>query len=81
MARMINVTCWHCKEDITIEPYFSNVSIYHTDGIDGPVVHTARTVANAICPYCGERIAEVCETPIYHSDIIDLAIRRCKRDR
>ena len=81
MARMINVTCRYCKEDLTIEPYFANTSICTTDGVNGPVVHMARTVAHTICPHCGEHVTEICETPIYHSDIIDLAIRRCKRDQ
>ena len=80
MAKIINIKCIQCKEEFTTEPYFSNIDIYYRDdGSAGTIRHFARTVANAICPRCGETNAQVCENEIFKQDIIDLAIRRYKR--
>ena len=80
MAKIINIKCIQCKEEFTTEPYFCNTDIYtQEDSKNGRRYHIARTVANAICPRCGERNAQVCENEIFKQDIIDLAIRRYKR--
>ena len=80
MARIISIKCVQCKEEFIIEPYFCNTDIYYRDdGYAGARRYFARTVANAICPNCGETNAQVCENEIYKHDIIDLAIRRHKR--
>lgn len=81
--RKINIKCYRCKEDFVTEPYFSNISLTR---YEGPMLsceaefYKARVIANAICPRCGERNAEVCETDVFKSDIIDLAIRRHTRE-
>ena len=80
MSKIINIKCYKCKEDFTTEPYYCNTDIYtQEDSKNGRRYYTARTVANAICPNCGETNAQVCENEIYKHDIIDLAIRRYKR--
>lgn len=80
MAQTINITCFGCKRDFTIDPYYCNTDIYaQEDAKNGSRYHIARTVANAICPRCGETNAQVCENEIFKQDIIDLAIRRYKR--
>jgi hypothetical protein len=80
MAQTINITCFGCKRDFTIDPYYCNTDIYtQEDPKNGRRYHVARTVANAICPRCGETNAQVCENEIFKQDIIDLAIRRYKR--
>lgn len=82
--RKINIKCYKCKEDFTTEPYFSNISLTRYEGPaqnwEGATYYKARVIANAICPRCGERNAEVCETDVFREDIIDLAIRRHKRE-
>lgn len=80
MVKTINITCFGCKENFVIEPYYCNTDIYtQEDPKNGCRYHIARTVANAICPHCGETNAQVCENEIFKQDIIDLAIRRYKR--
>ena len=80
MSQTINITCFACKEDFIIEPYYCNTDIYtQEDPKDGRRYYTARTIAKAICPNCGETNGKVCENEIYKRDIIDLAIRRHKR--
>ena len=80
MTRAINITCFGCKREFTIEPYYCNTDIYtQEDPKNGRRYHIARTVANAICPRCGETNAQVCENEIFKEDIIELAIRRYKR--
>lgn len=81
--RKINIKCYKCKEDFTTEPYFSNTSLTRYEGplqCSETEYYRARTIANAICPRCGGTNAEVCETDVFKSDIIDLAIRRHKRE-
>ena len=81
MAQKINITCYWCKEDFTTEPYYRNTDIQvQSDPISGIRHYVARTVANAICPHCGETNGQVCENEIFNQDIIDLAVRRYKRD-
>lgn len=80
MAQIINITCFGCKKGFVTEPYYCNTDIYtQEDPKTGGRHYIARTVANAICPHCGETNAQVCENEIYKQDIIDLAIRRYKR--
>ena len=80
MARIIHIECFACKEEFTTEPYYCNTDIYtQEDPKNGRRYYTARTIAKAICPNCGETNAQVCENEIYKHDIIDLAIRRYKR--
>ena len=80
MAKIIQIKCFNCKEEFTTEPYYCNTDIYtQEDPKNGRRYYTARTVAKAICPNCGETNAQVCENEIYKHDIIDLAIRRYKR--
>lgn len=79
--RKINIKCCECGEDFITEPYFSNVSLIRCEELNTlREYHKARTIANAICPRCGERNAEVCETDVFRDEIIDLAIRRHKRE-
>lgn len=81
MAQKINITCVRCKEDFTTEPYYCNTDMYsQSHPQSGIRYHVARTVATAICPHCGETNGQVCEQEIYKQDIIDLAVRRYKRD-
>jgi hypothetical protein len=81
MAKIINIKCIQCKEEFTTEPYFCNTDVYYRDdGFNNHSYHVARTIAKAICPYCGETNAQVCENEIFRDDIIDLAIRRYKRN-
>ena len=78
--RKINIKCHKCKEDFITQPYFSNISLTRCEGPMVPYeCHKARAIANAICPNCGERNAEVCETDVFRDEIIELAIRRHKR--
>ena len=80
MAQTINIACFACKENFVVEPYYCNTDIYtQEDPKNGRRYHIARTVANAICPNCGETNAQVCENEIYKRNIIDLAIQRYKR--
>ena len=80
MAQIININCFACKENFVTEPYYCNTDIYtQEDPKNGSRYYTARTIAKAICPNCGETNAQVCESTIYKQDIIDLAIRRHKR--
>lgn len=80
MAQTINIACYKCKENFVIEPYYCNTDIYtQEDPKNHRRYYTARTVANAICPNCGETNAQVCENEIYKRNIIDLAIQRYKR--
>lgn len=80
MARTINITCYKCKKDFSIEPYFCNTDIYTQEDLkNGNRYYVARTVANAICANCGETNAQVCENEIYKEDVLDLAIRRYRR--
>lgn len=80
MAKIINIKCFKCKEEFTTEPYFCNTDIYYRDdGHAGTRRYFARTVANAICPRCGELNGHLCENEIYKEDILDLAIRRYRR--
>ena len=80
MGKTINITCFKCKEDFIIEPYYCNTDIYtKEDPMNGSRYYTARTIAKAICPNCGETNAQVCECTIFKQDIIDLAIRRYER--
>ena len=80
MERLINFTCDFCKEDFTIQPYFGKTRIYT---LENPLAmteyYTARTVAKAVCPYCGTVNELSCENEIFRDDIIDLATRRYKR--
>lgn len=76
----IAITCYNCKEEFITEPYFCNTDLYYKDdGFNNSRRHIARTVANAICPRCGETNAQVCENEIYKHDIVDFAIRRYRR--
>jgi hypothetical protein len=80
MERLINFTCTYCKEDFTIQPYFSKPRIYTSeDSLAMKEYYTARTVAKAVCPCCGTVNELSCENEIFCDDIIDLAIRRYKR--
>ena len=80
MERLINFTCHHCKEDFTIQPYFSKPRIYTLeDPLAMSEYYTAQTVAKAICPYCGTVNELLCRNEIFRDDIIDLAIRRYKK--
>ena len=80
MDRLINFTCYHCKQDFTIQPYFSMPRIYtNEDHLAMKEYYTARTIAKAICPYCGVVNELSCENEIFYDDIINLAIRRYKR--
>lgn len=80
MAQKINIACYKCKEDFTVEPYYCNTDIYSQEDVRNMRrYYTARTIAKAICPHCGETNAQVCENEIFKQDIIDLAIGRYKR--
>ena len=80
MIRTINITCFGCKENFITEPYYCNIDIHTTDDPkSGRRYHTARTVARATCPRCGETNEQICESEIFKQDILDLAIRRYKR--
>ena len=79
--RKINIKCFKCREDFITEPYFSNISLTRYEELNTlQEYHKARVIANAICPRCGERNAEVCETDVFRDEIIELAIRRHKRE-
>lgn len=80
MERLINFTCYHCKEDFTIQPYFDKPRIYtREDHLSMKEYYTARVIAKAVCPHCGTVNELSCENEIFYYDIIDLAIRRYKR--
>ena len=81
MERPINFTCHCCKEDFTIQPYFGKPCIHsHKEPLAMKEYYTAGVTAKAVCPYCGTVNELSCENTIYSSDIIDLAIRRYKRE-
>ena len=81
MPQTIQIECFKCKEAFIIEPYYCNTDIFtRDDGFNNHRCYVARTIAKAICPNCGETNAPVCESEICKQDIIDLAIRRYKRD-
>ena len=80
MSKIIQIKCYKCKEEFTTEPYFCNTDIFtRDDGFNQHRCYVARTIANAICPICGETNAHVCENEIFKQDIINLAIGRYKR--
>ena len=80
MAKLINFTCYYCKEDFTIQPYFGKPRIYtNEDPLAMTETYTARTVAKAVCPYCGTVNELSCENEIFSEDIINLATRRYTR--
>ena len=80
MERLINFTCTHCKQDFTIQPYFSKPRIYiHEEPLTMQEHYVARIEAKAVCPYCGVVNETACENEIFNKDIVDLAIRRYKR--
>ena len=80
MERLINFTCYYCKEDFTIQPYFGKPRIYtNEDTLAMKEYYTARVVAKAVCPCCGTVNELSCENEIFSDDIINLAIRRWKR--
>jgi hypothetical protein len=80
MERPINFTCYHCKEDFTIQPYFGRPRIYtNEDPLTMKEYYTARVVAKAVCPYCGTVNELSCENEIFSDDIISLATRRYTR--
>ena len=80
MAKIINITCFGCKEDFVTEPYFGKPRIYtNEDPLAMKEYYTARVIAKAVCPNCGVVNEMSCENEIYQHDIIDLAIRRYKR--
>jgi hypothetical protein len=80
MAQTINITCIRCKEDFTIAPYYRNTEIRSQSEMRSEAkYYTARTIAIAICPHCGEINSQSCESEITKQDIIDLAVRRYKR--
>ena len=80
MEKLINFTCYHCKKDFTIQPYFSKPRIYtNEDTLTMREYYTARAVAKAVCPYCGTVNELSCENEIFSDDIIHLATRRYTR--
>ena len=80
MSHTIGIQCSWCKDTFIVEPYYCNADIYtQEDPKNGRRYYTARTVAKAICPNCGETNAQVCENEIYKRNVIDLAIQRYKR--
>ena len=80
MENTINITCFGCRKDFIIEPYYCNTEILvHEDAKDNYRRYIARTVATAICPNCGETNGQVCESEVHKRDIVALAIRRYKR--
>jgi hypothetical protein len=80
MERLIKFTCFHCKQDFTIQPYFGKPRIYtNEDALAMKEYYTARVVAKAVCPYCGTVNELSCENEIFPKDIVDLAIRQYKR--
>ena len=80
MERLINFNCTNCRQDFVIQPYFGEPRIYiHEDPLSKQEYFTARTIAKAVCPYCGTVNELSCENEIFPKDIVDLAIRRYKR--
>ena len=80
MAKIIQIKCFNCKEDFTIQPYFSKPRIYtNEDPLAMKEYYTARVVAKAVCPDCGTVNELSCENDIFSEDIINLATRRYTR--
>jgi hypothetical protein len=74
---MIKVTCNKCKEEVVVPLYFYDVRILVEDNpMNMHREYTASAVGKAICPCCGNEIREHCRSPIFDSDIKDLATRR-----
>jgi hypothetical protein len=74
---MIKVTCNKCKEEVTVPLYFYDVRIVVEDNpMNMHREYTASVLGKAICPCCGNEIREHCRSPIFDSDIKDLATRR-----
>ena len=80
MERLINFTCYHCKKDFTIQPYFGKPRVYtREDPLTMKEYYTARVTAKAVCPHCGTVNELSCENDIFSNDIINLATRRYTR--
>jgi hypothetical protein len=74
---MIKVTCNRCKEEVVVPLYFYDVRILVEDNpMNMHREYTASAMGKAICPCCGNEIREHCRSPIFDSDIKDLATRR-----
>jgi hypothetical protein len=78
--RRVILYCEDCKNSFTTEPYFSEAVITKLSQASENEIYIAHTRADAICPSCGERISQILESDIYRGDILDLAIRKYKRD-
>ena len=79
---MITITCNHCRNEITVPMYFSDVKI--TSGAYMPydtVDYRAVATGRAICPVCGHEVNEICSNLFSKQDIIDFATKRYTSDR
>ena len=79
VLKVIRMECPHCKQELTVQPYFSNIHIRVEEAFcEFEKEYIAHALATTLCPYCGNKVEQVCETPIYRDDIIGLAVRRVK---
>jgi hypothetical protein len=76
---MITITCKHCKNEITVPMYFSDVKITNESymALDA-VEYRAIATGKAICPLCGNEVREICSNVFSRQDIIDFATKRYK---
>ena len=74
---MITITCNHCKNEITVPMYFSDVKITNESYMTfNTVEYRAIAAGKAICPMCGNEVREVFSNVFSSQDIIDFATKR-----
>lgn len=74
---MITITCNHCRNEITVPMYFSDVRITNASYMKfDEVEYRAMATGRAICPRCGSEVKEICSNVFSKQDIIDFATKR-----
>jgi Zn finger protein HypA/HybF involved in hydrogenase expression len=76
---MIDLTCKHCKQEVSVAMYYFNAKIltHENAHVAGEQHYEAVVSGKAICPKCGKEIIEIFKDDISTGAIIKLA--RAKR--
>lgn len=78
---MLKINCDVCHEEVTVNMHISNPAItFQRDGLNDGICYTARAKGRAICPKCGTEIIKQFESEVSPSDVIDLALRRERKN-
>lgn len=72
---MINLTCKHCKQEVSVAMYYFNAKIITHENAYGAGEQCYEAVVNgkAICPKCGKEIIEIFRDEVSTGAIIKLA--------